>query len=153
VTGLRPIAFNKYIAAIMFFPPRCHPDGPAAWGKFPVARDPLVPPMATGPVSGDPNVIARRAITFDNYFVTRWRRRPEEYVYIDGCDQVCGGQSCAMRRKRNQRADGDGCRHAKLKGEFQGFCHHSKGCYDSMMDPNGNVGFGGFKPEGSDCHT
>ena len=128
VMGFSPIAFDKHIASIPFFPAGCHPDvAPARW-KFPVARDPLVPPVPAGPVSGDPNVVARRAITFDNYFVTRRRRRPEEDIYINGGDQVCGGQSCTVRRKWSKRADGDQCRHAKLKGGFEGFFHHSKGC-------------------------
>ena len=151
VMGLRPVTFDKHVASIMFFPPGCHPDvAPARW-KFPVARDPLVSPVPTGPVSGDPYVVARRAIPVDNHFVTRRRRCPEKDVYIDGRDQLRCGQRCAVRCKWSKRADGDQCGHAKPQGGFEGFCHHSKSYYGSMMmDPNGNEGFGLFKSEGGE---
>ena len=118
VVGIRPIAFNKHIAVIMFFPLWCHPDIPTSGWKFPVARNPFMAPVPAGPVSADPNVVARWTISLNDDFMTGRRRSAEVDVNVNGRDQVCGGQRCRVRRKGSKRAEGDQYRRAKLNGAF-----------------------------------
>ena len=74
---LGPIAFDKYIAAIALFPAWRDPDCSAMGRKLPMPGNPFMSSVTVGPISLNPDVIARGAVPFNDYFVAGRRRRPK----------------------------------------------------------------------------